>query len=148
MNQSHWVLIANVASAMWPVLTGLVGVLIGAYISNRNQRKHWVADNKRAEYRELLTTMTRTFNTVIILVGPGVALAGNEQRKLIDADSECSIVIKDRIFIADEVDEMDLLKRWHEARQHYGQTYDVGEFASSFGRIMGDLRVSAREIIR
>ena len=58
----HWELIAKVASAVWPSVTGLVGVLIGAYIANRNQRKHWIADNKKREYQELLTAMSRAFN--------------------------------------------------------------------------------------
>jgi hypothetical protein len=64
-----------------------------------------------------------------------------------DADSECSVVIKDRIFIADKVAKMNLLGRWNEARHAYGQTHDVGAFATSFGSILNDLIRSAMELI-
>jgi hypothetical protein len=146
MNQLK--VIGKVATNIWPVITSLTGVLIGGYVANRNQRKHWIADNERAEYRELLTTMSRTFNTIIVLVGPGVPLSEEEQRKVIEAESELSVVVHDRIFIAASIHKMNVLMRWHEAHQAYRRTYDVGQFSTSFGRIVSDLLKSANEIMK
>jgi hypothetical protein len=39
----------------------LLGVLLGGWLTNRNQRRDWVADNMKQEYRELLTTLSKTF---------------------------------------------------------------------------------------
>jgi hypothetical protein len=53
----NWPLLETYAKSVWAVAGPLIGVLIGAYIANRNQRKHWIADNKREEYRELLAAL-------------------------------------------------------------------------------------------
>jgi hypothetical protein len=123
------------------------GVLIGGYIANRNQRKHWIADNKQAEYRRLLTILSESFNTAILLMGPGATLGPEEQRTLMSADSRCSIVMKDRIFIAEEMYKMDLPHRWSEARHNYDRSWNVEEFATAFSGMMKDIRESATAVI-
>ncbi len=54
MSESHrGEMIAKVVMAIWTAVGPLVGVFVGAYIANRNQRKHWVGNCKKEEYREL-----------------------------------------------------------------------------------------------
>src|SRR5216684_3676535 len=57
----NWDAVANHAKAVWAVGGPLLGVLVGAYIANRNQRKQWIAENKKQEYRELLSVMSKGF---------------------------------------------------------------------------------------
>jgi hypothetical protein len=48
-------------SGAWSVVGPLFGVLLGALLTGRNQRVKWIADSKKEEYRELLTTLVAIF---------------------------------------------------------------------------------------
>src|SRR6266404_6383389 len=86
------VVVGSVFRSVWLAVGPLVGVLVGAYIANRNQRKHWIADNKRAEYRKLLSTLASTFTGIIELRAPGVALGPAEQRKILNLEVRAGAV--------------------------------------------------------
>jgi hypothetical protein len=43
----NWNIVAGYAKSIWAVAGPLLDVLVGAYIANRNQRKHWIADCKK-----------------------------------------------------------------------------------------------------
>jgi hypothetical protein len=95
----------------WPAVGPLIGVLIGAYITNRNQRRHWVLDNKRNEYRELISAITRAI-TLVANMPP--AARPEDQRAAADAEVTAIGMINDRIFIAREIEKLHVLNRWHE----------------------------------
>src|ERR1700690_1705665 len=99
-----WKKIYDDAKAAWavvgPLVYALAGVLVGAYISNRNQREHWIADNKRSEYRELITALAKSFTSILKLRAFGVALGPEEQRMLSNLETDASSVILDRLLIA------------------------------------------------
>jgi hypothetical protein len=42
---------------MWAVVGPLVGVVIGAWLTARWQRKKWILDNKTSEYRSILDAL-------------------------------------------------------------------------------------------
>lgn len=67
MKQETWKEIHDSLRGAWAVLGPLLGVFIGAYIANRNQRKHWVAENKKQEYRELLSMLVEASSRMISL---------------------------------------------------------------------------------
>jgi hypothetical protein len=46
------------AGRAWSAAGPLVGVLVGSWLTTWTQRKHWLMDNKRAEYRKLLSTLS------------------------------------------------------------------------------------------
>jgi hypothetical protein len=60
-----WKEVAEYSGKAWSAVGPLVGVLIGAYLATRNERKHWIRDNERLEFRELLSTMARSFSTIV-----------------------------------------------------------------------------------
>jgi|SRR5580692_3142278 hypothetical protein len=65
MNSETWKSIHDTVVGIWSVAGPLLGVFIGAYIANRNQRKQWIADNKRAEYREVLGVTSKVLMTYL-----------------------------------------------------------------------------------
>jgi hypothetical protein len=65
MNENQWNILAKVATIIWPVVTGLIGVFIGGYIANQNQHKQWVAENKKTEYRELIAALNKAFYAML-----------------------------------------------------------------------------------
>jgi hypothetical protein len=148
MSQLSWEALTKMIRAIWAALGPLVGVFIGAYLARRWRRDEWIADNKRSEYRKLLTTLAKTFTSIVELRASGVALGPKEQRRLFNLEVQASAVILDRIFIAEEVKEMNLLKRWNQALRTYDNSLDADTFGKEFGVIASDLRKSATKVIR
>jgi hypothetical protein len=143
-----WRTIGESVRNAWAAIGPLVGVLIGAYLAKRWQRDQWIADNKRMEYRKLLTTLTKTFSGIVKLRVSGVALGAKEQRTLSSLEAQSIVVIRDRMFIAKEVTGMSLLARWNQALRDHDNTLDADAFAKAFGLIVADLQKSATGIIK
>lgn len=148
MSHEHWETLTKTVAAIWAPLGPLLGVCIGAYLAKRWQRDQWIADNKRSEYRKLLTTLANTFTSILSLHSTGVALGPKEQRTLSNLEVGASAVILDRLFIADEVNDMNLLKRWNKALRDYDKSRDGDAFGNAFGLIANDVRKSATKIMK
>ena len=146
MDQSQGLTLGAASIAILVAAIGFLGVLGGAYVVSRNQRKLWIADNKRSEYRRLLTTLTRTFLSVVRLRAPSVAIMPREQRALFNLEIEALAVIRDRLFIAEEIKEMKLLRRWASAISNYDRSLDYDAFADEFGLMTRDIKKKAAEI--
>lgn len=148
MSQADWETLTKTVGAIWAALGPLVGVCIGAYLAKRWQRDQWIADNKRSEYRKLLTTLAKTFTSILELHTSGVALGPKEQRALFNLEVRASAVMLDRIFIADEIKELDLIKRWNQALRGYDNSLDGDAFGIAFGLIAKDVRKAASKITK
>ena len=147
MSQQHGLSFGTVATVMFPAITGFIGVLVGVYAANRNQRKLWIADNKRSEYRKLLTTLAKTFNGLVRIHAYSAALGSRDQRMDVNLRVQANVVLLDRLFIADEVKTLNLVKRWSQALREYDDNRNHNAFAGAFGRISQDIRKAADELI-
>jgi hypothetical protein len=58
MKPETWNLIKDSAGKVWPVVISLAGVFAGAWLARLWDRKKWQNDNRKQEYRELLTSLT------------------------------------------------------------------------------------------
>lgn len=131
---------------IWAIFGPLVGIVIGSWLTTRNQRKHWILDNKRDEYRELLTTIADTGSNLLIFygakpgftIGPGTQMTGEALRKSVDT-------IYNRLFIAGQVGRLDILTRWKEGISALQSSRDVNAFAKAMDGIMNDIRTAAIE---
>jgi hypothetical protein len=132
----------------WPVLGPLVGVLAGAGLTSRIQRKHWIADRKLQEYQELTTAVTRGFNGLLHQAEPIRAYSLEEQRTQAETEEEVLITISDRIFIADEVEGLKVQDRWIKARQSFRQLHVRKDLWESIGAIKADLITQARKLMK
>jgi|SRR5580658_1374804 hypothetical protein len=110
---------------IWAAVGPLMGVVLGGWLTMRNQRMLWILDNKRSEYRKLLTTITRDYTTFLNVYAGRVALSGADERRREKAHLEALNVIRDRLFIAKEVSEMDIASKWSEA---IGRAYNNRDF--------------------
>jgi len=102
----------------------LIGVAIGALLSNigslfilflthRHQRKQWILDNKKSEWRELFTTLCRSARTILHNHPHSLGAVAGEQARLADAaDQEARMVIQDRLSIADVMQKENVLETW------------------------------------
>jgi hypothetical protein len=136
------------AKAAWPTVTGLIGVLIGAYIANRNQKKQWFVDNAKQEYRELMTALNKAFSAVLDETTPGVGHGPEEQRAFARAKAHLVVTIGDRILIARELREIQLLNRWQTAVRDFHKMQDETVFTETFVAIKGDLLQTAMRLYK
>ena len=90
---------------------GVGGILLGHYLTRSWQREQWRLDLRREEYRELISALSTVFADLQRFgTGTGDREFGIKRAQL-QADSYR--VIRDRIFIADEIAEAMILERWY-----------------------------------
>jgi hypothetical protein len=134
----------NIIRSAWPVLGPFVGICIGAYLTTRTQRKQWVRDNKRTEYRELLTAIGDAAGKMILYYGRNpVVLTSSEQLDMWETVRATLSVIYNRLFIANEVVGLGIQHRWENAVTALRDRHDVTCFVTSMDSIMEDIRKRA-----
>jgi hypothetical protein len=132
---------------VWAAVGPLVGVLLGGYLAMRVQKRHWVLDNQKEEYRELLSTLTESFNVILDFHTPMVAHGSEEQRAAHAAHLRALAVIGDRLFISEEVKKIDLLNRWRAAVHEIETGGHSPAFARSVGEVLTEIVTSAKQSV-
>lgn len=142
----NWAMVREYASFSWNAVGPLAGVLVGAFIANRNQRKNWLLDNKRSEYRKLLTTISDAGSKFIVFYGAEPVVASGKQQFAIGETARKSVdVIYNRLFIADRVIKLNIEKRWEAAISALRKTHDINAFGKTLDTIMHEIRTAALE---
>jgi hypothetical protein len=104
-----WKKIHDAIGPTWSVLGPLVGIGVGAWLSRSGDRKKWLNDKRAEECRELITSITHSA-TLRLNMGQGIS-----PKEANDAYMESLRIIHDRIFIAEEVEEKQVLESWAHA---------------------------------
>jgi len=120
-----------------------LGIVLGHHFSKKTQREQWVRDNRKAEYRELLTTISESFMLLMELRRPGIALGPEEQREVFQAETKSVRIIADRIYIADEIAKIGLMKRWTTALNVFKTDLNIQAFANETGALSEEIRRAA-----
>jgi hypothetical protein len=129
---------------IWAIVGPLIGILLGSWLTTRNQRRHWLLDNKRSEYRELLTSISDAGSKLLVFWGSNPVVATGEQQFMIGETARQSVdVIYNRLFILHEVEKLNLLKRWEDAIDGLRRSHDVNAFGRLMDQIMNDIRRAA-----
>jgi hypothetical protein len=103
------------AKDIWAGVGPLVGVLMGGYITNRNQRKQRIIDSKKEEYRELLESMSKAMSTFFFDRARLLPSGTDRVTLLATTSSNVMEIIQTRIFIAPVMTELTVLPRWRAA---------------------------------
>lgn len=130
--------------AMWASgAFAIVGVIIGALLTYYFQWRQWRADNRKAEYGELLTAINRGFTTIVALSAkPPFIHDDNYDRELLLAETSTAGTIAARIIIAREIGRLDVMKRWTTAARKYAHDKDFQAFNEEVNRLSEDIRKS------
>jgi hypothetical protein len=133
--------VAPYIRGIWTAIGPLLGVLVGALLARSWDKKKWMNDNRKAEFRELITALT---NAATALMMQQTHL--NEHRLQTDEEEharqthlEAWKVIKTRIFIAHDVKEMKLFDRWGESIKAMRATKKVHPFEDSFEKLKDEI---------
>jgi hypothetical protein len=102
-------------TAIWAAFGPLVGVLVGAYIANRDQRRQWVGNCKKEEYRELISVLTKARSTYLQVHHFTPAAGPDQVQALADETFRVAETTGDLIFIAPVVKRLNVLERWYAA---------------------------------
>ena len=116
------VLITTVCS----LVAAIVGALAVHWLTRSRERAVWVRDSRIKEWQELLDSMTRAYMTLLGSTMPhqeeaARALDQKKQAGLADVD----VVLSTRIFIADDVTDLEVRLRW----AAYVEDFRRGQFA-------------------
>jgi hypothetical protein len=140
----NWPMLEAYAKNIWAVGGPLVGVMIGAYIGSRNQKKQWLRENRKAEYRELLSALADAGSSFLVHYSIFSTEATAEQKFRTGETSRKAVdVIYNRLFVAREIQELDILKRWDKAMSALQRSHDMDAFAKGIDAIMTDIRATA-----
>jgi hypothetical protein len=134
-----WKAIADYASKSWAAIGPLIGVLVGAYLTGRRQKRDWLADNKKEEYRELLSAMTKALSANIELHATGVALSGDDERRLTTSMSELMEVTRSRLFVAKQLKQLDVVNRWWSLASAFEKSRDHIVFARGTRELLDEI---------
>jgi hypothetical protein len=133
-----------------PTVGALAIVFIGAWLTLRRERKRWLNDCRKDEYKELISVLTKA--TIVMIKDHDPANRRHETyfrpEKMWDGEDaymKSLEVIRDRIFIADELAKMNIYGRWTEAVKDMTVSSHYSAFESAAESIHHDLVDAARK---
>jgi hypothetical protein len=129
----------------WASVGPLVGVIIGAMLTRAWDRRKWINENRKQEYRELLTILTSAF-TALVDTGQTIVQSPADQILVRDEYFKSLRVLQDRIFIAHEIGKLNLFDRWGTAMKDLQQTNNIGKFEDSFEAMRNEIVKQAMKV--
>jgi hypothetical protein len=126
---------------LWTAVGPLLGVLVGAFLARSWDKKKWMNDNRKEEFRELITALMNAAAALIMQ-----QIHANEQTIEMDEEEnaqamhlEAIKVMKTRIFIANDVKAMHIYERWTGAIKEMRKTKAVGGLEDTFETLTNEL---------
>lgn len=119
-------------------IVGTFGAPIVTLKMNRAwQREQWMRDERVKEYRELLDALAESMR--VVLMRHGDVLPSEDQSRHVEALSNITRVMRNRILIAAEAYQMDIETKWFEAIRVYRHTLDLSALSSAYGKIQVEI---------
>lgn len=128
-------------------MSPFVGIRYGTELSRRAQKDHWIADNQKEEYREVLAAITNAYIVVVRNSAPMVAYGPKEQREREDAERRSLEAIRNRLFIATDLEREKIPDLWSRALHDMDHNPDIKEFKRRFEEIEALIRKLASKSI-
>jgi hypothetical protein len=120
---------------LWGVIAPLVGILVGHYLSRSWQREQWFRDKRYEDYQAVLSATVAAYTAIVrVDMASLTSLFTPEMQQEVEVIKADSFrVLRDRIFIAKELDYGGILVEWDTIVTNYGMhTSDEREFAGRF----------------
>jgi len=127
---------------MQTALTGLgcalIGILVGHYLSRSWQREQWRRDKRYEDYQAVLSAITAAYMAIV-----RVDQASTTSHYTPEMTAEMEVikvesfkVIRDRIFIADELENASIIMEWDEAVTYYDMhAINERKFAERYSKL-------------
>jgi hypothetical protein len=128
---------------IWGAVAPLVGVRYGQELAKRWHDEHWILDNKKAEFREVLQALSAAVGPIIQCGSPGNIVGPEEMRAATLAENAVHAVLENRLFIARELDELHADDRWRVLVDRFGKEKNALTLLKGFKDISDDIRAAA-----
>lgn len=128
----------TIALGIWAGVGPIVGILLGHFLTRSSQREQWLRDKRNEEWHELLTALAESLR-VSLKIYPARALSDEEERTIVEAQSNSFRVIRDRIFIAPDVQALNIENRWSAAVQYHSQTMDAKKLGNAYKELRDEI---------
>ncbi|WP_047492314.1 hypothetical protein [Terriglobus sp. TAA 43] len=127
---------------------GITGTLLGSVLSQwmtrRSQHSLWLRDQRKLEWRELLSRLTETFATIVRLENS--VLSPEEKQELDAGKMAANNTLEDRLFIAPDVATMGITEAWTKVLNSVRRGA-LNEADSRFRDLKADIVVAALKSI-
>ena len=131
-----------VALVLWGVIAPLVGILVGHFLSRSWQREQWFWDKRYQDYEAVLSAVCSAYMAIVRLDKASTTshyvpeMVQDVEVTKVDAFR----VLRDRIFIAEELEFANILVEWDTAVTNFEMhNCDERTFADRFSKRNGKL---------
>ncbi len=128
----------TLALVLWGVIAPLIGILFGHYLSRSWQREQWFRDKRYEDYQAVLSATVTAYMTIVrVDLASLTSMMRPEMLQEIEVMKADSFrVLRDRIFIAEELNYAGILVEWDTAVTNYAmRTIDERKFADRFSKL-------------
>lgn len=122
MNFFVW---STIILGIWAALGPLVGVRYGHELAKRSQKRHWIDDNAKEEYRELLGAMFDAANMSVLNRSLGRETTSGEDLAEEKSNHLLYGVMYTRLFIREFIKKERIKNRWEAAFAEHDKTHDL-----------------------
>jgi hypothetical protein len=126
---------------IWGVVGPIVGLVAGHFLSESAQRKRWVADNQKDEYRKLLAALTK-INVALLDLHSG----NGDHQDLDNGMNEFSQATNTCLFINDFLEQSKVLDEIKQAVQSFITGGDLKSYQGRYWTAVNQIIASARKI--
>src|ERR1039458_4104042 len=92
----------------------LGGVLAGRYLTRSWEREKWLLDSEKEEYKELMSTISASYGTIMQASEPGYTRSANDKQAIREAQLNVLRMLRDRVFVAGSLSLDELFGLWNE----------------------------------
>ena len=121
------------------ILGTLVGVVVGHMLSRSWQRKQWVLDNRKQEVQELLSALSETISAQMMTNLPFGSMDPADRNRIVEAQARSIRSIRTCVFLARDLDRIQLEQNWVKALGAFEEDRDTGELNTAFIRLRDQL---------
>lgn len=138
-----WYSVGKYISTAWTAIGPLFGVLVGALLARSWDRRKWLNDNRKQEYRELLTALTDSATSLIEQAQSGSFRTFDQDVETQTLYFKTIKLMQDRIFVAEEIARMKLFDRWGNAVEGLKGMKDIKTFEETFETLRKEIVAKA-----
>jgi hypothetical protein len=114
---------------------GIVGTfgapIVTVYMNRSWQREEAIRDERLKEYRELLDALTESLQIELTWF-EGVVFTPEQERAMVDVHSKTMRIIRNRLFVAVEVDSMNIEYQWGNALKAHYESMEVKPLTDAY----------------
>ena len=126
---------------IWSVVGPIVGLGVGHYLSASSERRRWIADNEKEEYRKLLGALAKINVALLELRSEGEDLQdlNNGMNEFSQATNTC-------LFINDFLEKSKVLEEIKQAVQSFITLGDLKSYQDRYWAAVNQIIASAKKI--